>query len=158
MGKPITACDNCRRSRIGCNASFSLGRACFNCERKGAKCSFTVKPVSTVLKEQQEPHLPWETSQLHDGAQQPPLDNSHDSSDVLVELSLSPSACFTASSITTISDSLAKCQQASRLHHLLCNVFITLLEPRIGLWIGGAGCPFLTTNTVSTNSHYTGYA
>ena len=155
MGKPVRSCDNCRRSRVGCNAISNPGQGCFNCVRKGVKCLF--RPSATSGKKAQ-------ASQggrvLQNGGQLPspeppaPFGNIHDSCSMVFEPSTefgsSPSRSLPLPSLSNFSDSLAKSQQALRLHHLLWNVFTTDLEPRIGLWIGHAGCPFMTTSTVSS--------
>lgn len=44
---------------------------------------------------------------------------------------------------------ITKAQQALQLHQILWNIFTALLEPRIGLWIGGSCCPFRSSKTVS---------
>ncbi|KIV93137.1 hypothetical protein PV10_04375 [Exophiala mesophila] len=65
-------------------------------------------------------------------------------------LNLFTPSSTTPISLSTSSDSLARHLQASRLHHLLWNVFTTVLEPRIGLWIGGRACPFTAPNQSSS--------
>ena len=156
MGKPVRSCDNCRRSRVGCNAISTLGQGCFNCVRKGVKCAF--RPGATSGKGEKKAQAPQEGRVLQNGGQlpspEPPFGDIHDSRDMGFEPSAefdpSPSSSLPPPSLSNFSDSLAKSQQALRLHHLLWNVFTADLESRIGLWIGGAGCPFMTTSTVSS--------
>lgn len=59
-----------------------------------------------------------------------------------------PSSYAMPLSLSKSTDSLARNHQAWKLHHLLWDVFTTVLEPRIGLWIGSGGCPFAVTNSV----------
>ena len=159
MGKPITSCDRCRRSRLGCNAVSQNGQACYNCFRKGAKCEFT--PSMPSAKSHGTINMSEIAQDLPDGvfasAVEPPaLFTGAADWGALAEGSSetesSTSDWSLTTSLSTVSDTMAKTQQALTLHHLLWNVFHTLLEPRIGLWMGGAACPLLTTSTVSINS------
>ena len=158
MGKPITSCSNCRRSRLGCNANLQLGQACYNCARKGVQCELTTS--TTGEKRHGKTHMPKKDRRLQNGRQQssaePPVtfNNMIDEDDMVLEPSTepeSPLSSMALASFSSPSDLLAKSQQAWRLQHLLWNVFTTLLEPRIGLWIGGAGCPFLSASTVGSD-------
>ena len=158
MGKPVTSCDNCRRSRLGCNVASEPKPPCFNCARKGVTC--ITRPGVAGARFQAEPlsmrppaTVPVPNSQYLPVEQPPPptSDLLDDCTMVLMD-SQSPRRLSSESSHATSSlsscDSLAKSQQARTLHDLLWNVFATLLEPRIGLWIGGAGCPFITSSAV----------
>ena len=159
MGKPITSCDDCRRSRLGCNAVLQNGQACYNCVRKGVRCGFT--PRTASAKSHETIYVPERGQALLNGASSPTAEppvlfasvsNWGAHSEPPTEVDSSPSDCSQTTSLSSTTNSLARSQQALRLHGLLWNVFTTLLEPRIGLWIGGAGCPFLTTSTVSSKS------
>lgn len=159
MGKPITSCDHCRRSRLGCNAVLQNGQACYNCLRKGAKCEVT--PSTASSKHHGTINMSEIGQDLFDGVSAPAVEppalftGTADWSALAerpLEMDSSASDCSLTTSLSNISDTMAKTQQALTLHHLLWNVFTTLLEPRIGLWMRGAACPLLTTSTVSSNS------
>ncbi len=158
MGKPVTSCDNCRRSRLGCNVALEPKMPCFNCARRGVKC--TTRPgvagsrVQAKPLSMQQPETTPVTNSLDLPADQPPppmSDLLDDCTIVLMDsqnLSRISSELSHATSSLSSCDSLPKSQQARTLHNSLWNVFATLLEPRIGLWIGGAGCPFITSSAV----------
>ncbi len=153
MGKPPTSCDSCRHSRLGCNATLQPGQPCFNCARKGVQC--VTKPSTSVKKRQarivsaRKLSFPEGTNRT---VEKPSTLASAPHGDCAMALasshSLSPSSSLQPTFSITSSDSMSRSQQAQTLHDLLWNVFTSLLEPRIGLWIGGAGCPFMTSDAV----------
>lgn len=157
MGRPPTSCDECHRQRLGCNAILQQGRPCFNCDRKGIVCSMRSKGErirgrtrDRVSRAARGSGGECQTA-ISDAATT--LGNIHTGTDEIVSgplstlMSPAPSY-FSPASLSRNSDDMARCQQAGRLHSLLWNVFTAVLEPRIGLWIGG-GCPFKTINPVS---------
>ena len=151
MGKPLTSCDNCRRARLGCNATLQPGQPCFNCARKGVKCM--TKPSTSVTKRQARilsarPKSSGTSLAVDKPSADAPCDDCAGAPSPVTSHSLSHSGSFQPISSVVSSDSMARSQQAQTLHNLLWNVFTSLLEPRIGLWIGGAGCPFMTSNAV----------
>ena len=164
MGRPNTSCNECQRQRLGCNALLQPGRACYNCFRKGIACSMTPRQTPTSNRKKKRkvvdrhPQHTVTTSSTPD-APVTALDDSPESQHTTPEdspdLNLFAPSYTTPTSFSTSSDSLARQLQASRLHHLLWNVFTTVLEPRIGLWIGGRACPFTAPNQVRQFKPYT---
>lgn len=143
QGKPYSSCDACRHSRLGCNSRLQAGDSCFNCARKGLNCTFSQSrirlndPNKVPASHKQRANaqrntIARATSTDPTADHPPPVDNSH----------------LIAPLLPTSQDSLSRTQQALQLHQILWNVFTTLLEPRIGLWIGGSGCPFVQSSTV----------
>lgn len=157
MGRPNTSCNECQRQRLGCNALLQPGRVCYNCFRRGLACSITPKRTATNKRRkarQVRDGQPVNTGSMPTPAVAPMtvFDDSPESDQITHEdspaLDLFAPGYTTSASLSRSSDSLARLQQASRLHHLLWNVFTTVLEPRIGLWIGGRACPFAAPNPV----------
>ena len=148
MGKPTTSCDNCRRSRIGCDAHLQPGQTCSNCVRKGLKCT-----RSGDLRNPRQWRASKESSVRSVGrlpAREAPLAEHHaelEFDGILLQNStpLPPTAL---PSPLNLCDTIARSQQALELHNILWNVFKSILEPRISLWISGAGCPFSHSITV----------
>ena len=144
--KRYSSCDACKRARLGCNASSQGGGPCFNCSRKGITCTSTqnqrrFRPKSkgeVALVEQSVA----ETSSATPDAFSDERDNGPEA----------PTSSTPADpSIFALSETqhrVTRSQQALLLHETLWNIFTTLLEPRIGLWIGGSCCPFQSTKTV----------
>ena len=157
MGKPVTSCDNCRRSRLGCNAASQPKQPCFNCARRGVKC--TTRPgvagsrVQAKALSMKKPDIVSGTDSQY-LLVEPPVSVTEmldDCGMILIDsqsLRRPSSESLQATPPLASSDSLARSQQALTLHNLLWNIFTTLLEPRIGLWIGGGGCPFISSSTV----------
>lgn len=148
QGKPYSSCDACRHSRLGCNSRLQTGDSCFNCARKGLSCTFSQSrlrlndPNKVPASQKQRPNAQKNTTARATStdsiADRPaPVTSSH----------------LTAPFLSTGLDSLSRTQQALQLHQILWNVFTTLLEPRIGLWIGGSGCPFVQSSTVGLPLH-----
>lgn len=155
----MTSCDNCRRLRLGCNVASELKPPCFNCARRGVKCMTRPGVAGSRVQADQVSIAPPDTARVPNlqhlpvEQQPPPMSDLLEDCTMVLTDSQSASRPSSESSHTKSSlsscDSLAKSQQARTLHDLLWNVFATLLEPRIGLWIGGAGCPFITSSAVS---------
>lgn len=155
MGKGITSCENCRRSRLGCNAALSQpDQACFNCARKGVSCTFKRSPnrirTQTKLSASQQRLKSREVGSLSSFKPSAVAENPGDDITILPEgFAESDPSLTSPPMISEFSNSLSRSHQALRLHNLLWNVFTSLLEPRIGLWISGAGCPLMGMNSVS---------
>jgi len=156
MGRSSTSCEECQRQRLGCNAIQQPGRACYNCVRRGATCSMTSRKSTTRgrarVRVDRREHLPQSEASTElieqiagSGRDSDTFEIGDDASPALQPFS--PSYA-TPVSLSKSSDSLAKCQQVWRLHRLLWNVYTTILEPRIGLSVGGSGCPFTANNPV----------
>lgn len=153
MGKPITSCDNCRRSRLGCNAANALpGHGCFNCSRRGVPCSFRVIVTSADVKNHASSQKSGGIFATGSAADNGSGIGADMSSGPAADSDSSPSSIPSQALMSETLDSLARSQQALRLHNLLWNVYTSLLEPRIGLWIAGAGSPFTSSTSVSYHS------
>lgn len=139
MGRSTTSCDNCRRWRLGCNAKSELDKPCYNCAHKGIQCSNATR----VSARRDSVDSPSQTSTEFVAADQSGVAVHVDSS---FDDTLTPASTETSFSLAS---RLVDSQQRFRLHDLLWNIYTTLLEPRIGLWIGAGGCPFVTSDMVS---------
>ncbi|OHE90788.1 hypothetical protein CORC01_13928 [Colletotrichum orchidophilum] len=122
--KQNKSCDECRRSRIGCDARLKSGLPCSNCERRGKACS-----TDWLIRRRE----------LRGRARSQKASPAQDDSPVL------------PSRVSTTPCQTEHREQALRLHHALWDIFTSLFEPRLGLWIGNECNPFkrLTTTLVS---------
>jgi hypothetical protein len=156
MGRPNTSCEECQRQRLGCNAMSQPGRACLNCLRREVVCSMRSKrtEMSGLTKARASKESRPSRSEAPSLVSEPTtaLGNINGGHEVVPEplpaLASLPPSITRPMSLSSTSDDLARHQQAWRLHQLLWNVFTAVLEPRIGLWIGGGGCPFTTDHPV----------
>lgn len=156
MGRPNTSCEECQRQRLGCNARLQPGRSCFNCHRKNVACSMKSKRTEmggfTSARGFQDSCCLRNEASSRESEPATAFHNINSSHGIVPELvptmASTPLSYMRPMSLSSTSDHLARHQQAWRLHHLLWNVFTAVLEPRIGLWIGGGGCPFTIINPV----------
>jgi hypothetical protein len=143
QGKPYSSCDACRHSRLGCNSRLQTGDSCFNCARKGLTCTFSQSRIRLS-----DPNKVSASQKLRANAQRNTTASATSTNPTADPPALVDNTHLSAPLLSTSQDSQSRTQQALQLHQILWNVFTTLLEPRIGLWIGGSGCPFVQSSTV----------
>lgn len=147
--KRYSSCDPCKRARIGCNASSQGGGPCFNCTRKGIACT------SIQNQRRSRPRQGGQIVAAGPSDAEEPSDESipvGDEPDIDNDGNVPSSYTSIDPAATPVSETqrrVTRTQQALLLHETLWNIFTSLLEPRIGLWIGGSCCPFQSTKTVS---------
>ena len=145
-GKRPSSCDACKHSRIGCNVVSQAGDPCFNCSRRGLRCTVRQPPTrpshakSSSATKRKDAGVVGSLRRAHTA----PVREENGGTQVEPAPSL-----FGQESLTGTQHSITRAQQALQLHQILWNIFSTLLEPRIGLWIGGSCCPFTTSARVS---------
>ncbi|KAJ9612974.1 hypothetical protein H2200_002915 [Cladophialophora chaetospira] len=154
QGKPYSSCDACRHSRIGCNLTFQTGNSCFNCLRKGINCTFSQsrirlnEPNKAAASNKQRAVARALGSQRTVPAE--PATDSTQAAQAVQAPAPVGNRLLGATAASREQDTLSRRQQALQLHQILWNLFTNVLEPRIGLWIGGSGCPFVESTAAPT--------
>lgn len=145
-GKHPSSCDACKHSRIGCNVVSQAGDPCFNCSRRGISCTFRQTPTRASHTKPSAATKRKDASIVSSprGGRPAPIKQKNGG----IQVEPTPSL-FGQESFSGTQHSITRAQQALQLHQILWNNFTTLLEPRIGLWIGGSCCPFTTSARVS---------
>ena len=139
-GKRPSSCEACKHSRIGCNVLSQAGGPCFNCTRRGIRCFLRQVQNGASRSKSSAPNKDKDfniTESPRCGHSVPPREENGG-----ILAGPIPSLSGAQSSIT-------RSQQALQLHQILWGIFTVVLEPRIGLWIGGCGCPLTTMTGVS---------
>jgi hypothetical protein len=159
--KQFTSCDACRKSRIGCDAARNNG-SCSNCTRRNIICSTKVslsisnfsqayvlyKWIAVSKRERKKLRL----SKQHHG-QEPSRPNDCTTPCAIAnDTTSSHPPSFTEAgiiSVTSIIDETvgSRRQEALDLHHMLWDIFTTIFEPQLGLWIGNHCNPMKTLDT-----------
>ena len=124
--KQYKSCDECRRSRIGCDAHLYSGSPCSNCRRRAKTCS------THWLNKRKEN-----------------LDKTRRGTSLAADLPKLPAQERDPSEAPATPGQVERREQALRLHHTLWETFTTLFEPQLGLWIGNDCNPFKRITTVS---------
>lgn len=122
--KQNKSCDECRRSRIGCDAHLTAGPPCTNCKRRNKTCStnwLTKREEVRGRSRRQET-----TAFAHDRPEQPP---------------------GVSSKSREVEAQVCRGDRATSLHDALWQIFTTLFEPQLGLWIGNDCNPFKRMTT-----------
>ena len=145
-GKRPSSCDACKHSRIGCNLVSQAGDPCFNCCRRGISCTCSETPTRANHGKSSTANKRKDASIVENPRVKRPAPLRQESDGDQADPTPLP---LGQASFSGTQHSITKAQQALQLHQILWNIFTTLLEPRIGLWIGGSGCPFTTSARVS---------
>ncbi|KAB5585770.1 hypothetical protein GE09DRAFT_37712 [Coniochaeta sp. 2T2.1] len=143
--KQYTSCDQCRKSRLGCDAAVvTSGSSCSNCLRRSKSCSFEwIQGRHGIgTGSQRAAHVrsrrAHATAPATASASTIALVNS-DTERPAEPAVQSRDAAVSSSSISTVTSpevNINRRFKALTLHHVLWDIFTTLFEPQLGIWIG----------------------
>lgn len=141
--KQNTSCDECRKARLGCNASSMAGR-CSNCIRRNRNCNkewihrhLRERPRTTPHTTNSEPGTPGMPESTLKPDSTADSDEALDKSESIRRL--------TQKSIISpfgMEETACRRQQGSVLHHKLWDVFSRIFEPRLALVMASGCCPY----------------
>ncbi|OBT67854.1 hypothetical protein VE03_02576 [Pseudogymnoascus sp. 23342-1-I1] len=144
--KQYTSCDHCRKSRLGCDAAIRRGGSCSNCLRRSKTCGF--EWIEKGRNAQRTSYVPARNASDTPPFERPRANTSCEvaviSEEQVWQESVPHSNNYLSSSNEDIS---SRRQQALTLHHVLWDIFTSLFEPQLGLWIGNDCNPFKRLTT-----------
>lgn len=138
MPKPRGSCDACRKSKLGCDATLGSGTSCFNCVRRGIKCSVAATKNEGPRPQSDDSNSAGDAVNLLCDPYTIPAKRTRPANPVETSVRrTSPSAP------SATNDSLPRQTQAQVLHSLLWDIFQRTYEPRLSLFTGSSCCPYV---------------